>query len=466
MAQTVWLGKHRRSQHQLSIEFGVDDYRFFTTYWYGDCDLYLLEEQYGMDFMENIYFHIVAYEANKACSLMPQQFDLGSYQRFYTPEFEKVWKQIFKGVWAQWRYENDQPNYAGPEIIKPSNSAKQYAPVNVTYGDTTALTFCGGGKDSLLALNLLKTANISYSSLAYSASIYGTQAQQHQLIDQLLDTHMPQHRHKMYVFDDLMDAPIVELDGQQLGIKSLTAAETPSSIFAALPLMLQHGYQYMVLAHERSANVGNLIWDKTGEDVNHQWGKSYEAEKLLNNYIQTALIKNIAYFSVLQPIYDVLIFAGLQKQQTTIAQTHSCNVSKPWCKRCPKCCYVWLNYMAYLDTDKVSAIFQENLFDIEENQLYFRQMLGLEKHTPFECIGQVDEARLAFSLCHRKGLTGKAMDMFLNEVPQMNWLDIAEKYLDVDFNAASLPDEYKAHLQPLLCDIQHQAREYLQDYLS
>ena len=39
-------------------------------------------------------------------------------------------------------------------------------------------------------------------------------------------------------------------------------------------------------------------------------------------------------------------------------------------------------------------------------------MLGLAAHTPFECIGQVDEARLAFELLRRRGVTGAAMRMY------------------------------------------------------
>lgn len=40
--------------------------------------------------------------------------------------------------------------------------------------------------------------------------------------------------------------------------------------------------------------------------------------------------------------------------------------------------------MAYLDVDLVNEIFKVNLFDLPENQLWFKQMLGLAEHTPFE----------------------------------------------------------------------------------
>ena len=43
----------------------------------------------------------------------------------------------------------------------------------------------------------------------------------------------------------------------------------------------------------------------------------------------------------------------------------------------------------------------ENLFDVEENQLYFTQMLGLGDQKLFEYIGEVQEAQLAFELLEK-----------------------------------------------------------------
>ena len=57
----------------------------------------------------------------------------------------------------------------------------------------------------------------------------------------------------------------------------------------------------------------------------------------------------------------------------------------------------------------------ENLLDAEENQLFFTQMLGLGDQKPFECIGEIREVQLAFELCRRKGIHGRAMVVFERE---------------------------------------------------
>lgn len=444
--KTLWLAPYHRAKNQLSMSFGVDDLAFFTTYWYQDVDLLALERQFGVDFMEKLYFHMVAFEANKLTSLQPEAIDPGPYQKFHTPAFETLWSTIQYQVWAQWRYENQLPEYRGPRFSPPPAEVQAPAAVSLPEDNDQALLFCGGGKDSLVAMDLLASADIPYSTLAYSSSIYGRAEVQHRLLDGLVDTVTPQSRHRMWVYEDFIDSPVVALAAKEQGITTLTAAETPSSLFAALPLVLQHRYRHIGLGHERSADEPNLIWDQTGEAVNHQWGKSYAAEKLLNEYINVHFVTNTHYFSPLKPIYDVVIFHLLGQSLAGVPRTHSCNLEKPWCKKCAKCAYVWLNYQAYLPTDLVDAMFGVNLFDLPENEIWFRQMLGLAEHTPFECIGQVEEARLAFELCRRKGLTGKAMDIYTREVRDFDPRAAVERLATVDAAYPAFPEPWAERL--------------------
>lgn len=114
----------------------------------------------------------------------------------------------------------------------------------------------------------------------------------------------------------------------------------------ALSVVLQHGYEHIVLGHERSSNKGNFIWARTGEDINHQWGKSRAAETLLSQYLARTPLHPFSYFSILQPVHDPVIFSSLRNLTAAAPTTHSCNRSKPWCMKCSKCLYVWLSYSA------------------------------------------------------------------------------------------------------------------------
>ena len=51
-----------RSRHQLSMLFGLDEHQFAKTYRYPDVDLIGLEQRFGRENMERIYFHIAAFE--------------------------------------------------------------------------------------------------------------------------------------------------------------------------------------------------------------------------------------------------------------------------------------------------------------------------------------------------------------------------------------------------------------------
>lgn len=399
--------------------------------------------------MENIYFHIAAFDVNKVASLRPDILDWGPFSHLVTPEFCHLWKYIFHKIWAQWRWENDDPDYQGPSF---SPTAKQPGPpvCEITPGEVNFLQFCGGGKDSLVAIKLLERAELLFDSFTYSSSCYGLAKPQHDLLGMLLKQGTPRAVRRQWIFDDFLDSPVLQLY-KDTPTQNLTAAETPSSVFAALPYALQHGYTHLSLGHERSADTGQVFWEKTGEDVNHQWGKSLEAETMLNSYVRKHLVSNLSYFSILKAIYDVLIFNLVRADVELLKYAHSCNIEKPWCKKCPKCAYVWLSYMAWLPTEKVDSVFGNvNLFDLEENQTTFIQLLGQADRLPFECIGQKGETQLAFELCKQKGLQGRAMDRFVELNLNFSADSLLSKYTSYDRTLSAIPPSVWKAIEPKL----------------
>ena len=118
--------------------------------------------------------------------------------------------------------------------------------------------------------------------------------------------------------------------------------------------------------------------------------------------------------------------------------------------------------MAWLPVELVDEIFDgTNLFDIEENQKTFMQLIGAADRLPFECIGQADESRLAFEMCHRKGLEGKAMDSYLELEFDTDVEDIFEKYLSVDEPGNHFPKLVWDSIFPQLVETQNEAKGHL-----
>lgn len=450
-------------RHSAALRFGLGELVFSTTYWYEGVDFHALAGVYGAEAVQRLLFHVAAFEAAKLCSLRPDRLELGAYAKFWTPALATLWRAVLRGVWAQWRHEHDDPDYEGPAIAGGADEATPLVSRAPAPADT--LLFCGGGKDSLAAMRLLERAGVTFDTLGYSSSIYGSSGLQHGLIDGLVARGAGRRHFRQWIFDDFLDAPITRLH-PELGVRSLTAAETPCSIFAALPIALQHGHRAASLAHERSADAGQLVWARTGEDVNHQWGKSAAAEAMIGGYIARHLLAEFAYHSVLKPIHDLVIFALLRRDADDVAATHSCNLRKPWCMRCPKCLYVWLGCAAFLPRAAVVATFGgEDLLADAGRTAGFLELAGLDGRQPFECIGRPEEVLVYLAVCARRGYA--PVDRLRAAVPgRGRLLEIVERYTRVEFAETGIPGRILERIRPGLVAGGEAAREFLSGLLD
>lgn len=184
--------------------------------------------------------------------------------------------------------------------------------------------------------------------------------------------------------------------------------------FESLPFMLLHNYSGFALGNERSADSAQVTHSALSDDreVNHQWLKSFEACSALRAFMQSTLVRGVEFFSILKPLHDYRIYQLLKRYPQVLPDIHSCNIEKPWCKKCPKCAYVFVNLVAIFGYEQVFAVFQENLWDVPALQQSWVELLGLGEHNAFECVGEVDETRLAFEKCARDGGKGLAIDLF------------------------------------------------------
>lgn len=459
--RTVTLESMQRGRHAVCFRFACDDLRFSTTYWYESVNLDALAAAHSEAAVERLLFHVAAFEAAKLCSLRPERLDFGAYARLWTPALDSLWRAVFREVWAQWRVENDDPEYFGPAIARGAADAGGPLSPQVE-GSAETLLFCGGGKDSLVSMRLLERAGVAFDTLGYSSSIYGPAGLQHELLDGLVARGAGGRHFRQWILEDFLDSPVLRLH-PEIGVRTLTAAETPTSVLAALPIALQHGHRAISLGHERSANGGQLVWARTGEEVNHQWGKSMAAEALLGNYIARHLIADLSYHSVLSPIYDVVIFGLLRDDAEDVPFTHSCNLKKPWCMRCPKCLYVWLGCAAFLPREVVRQTFGSDALLADPTLAgAFQALRAAEGRQPFECIGRPQEVELYLAACAAHGLPGAA-GVVRGESAELAAL--IERYTDVDLAGSQMPAALHERLAPGLCAGARATRAYLEGLL-
>ena len=145
-------------------------------------------------------------------TLNPDLLDWGPYSRWHTAEFERVWKKAWRGLSGQWRYENDLPNTNAPGFVSKPSPCTTAIEIEQSNPSTT-LAFFGGGKDSLVMCELLSRADLPFSTLTFSHTVYGRSTVQQELCDKVLNalhSESSKHHHKLYILGDFLDSPVLD----------------------------------------------------------------------------------------------------------------------------------------------------------------------------------------------------------------------------------------------------------------
>ncbi len=165
-----------------------------------------------------------------------------------------------------------------------------------------------------------------------------------------------------------------------------------------------NGCDAVAMANERSASAGNLRW--RGIEVNHQYSKSLEAERLLAAAAAEAGA-GVRVFSILRPASELAIaraFARLERYHPAFT---SCNAifridpalrAESWCGECPKCRFVYLAMAPFSTPEHLREVFGADLLEDEQQFEGFALLSADGGHKPFECVGEEQESLAAMRL--------------------------------------------------------------------
>jgi UDP-N-acetyl-alpha-D-muramoyl-L-alanyl-L-glutamate epimerase len=268
----------------------------------------------------------------------------------------------------------------------------------------------GGGKDSLVTLELLKKAGIDVTLFRMGAHPF-------------IDTMAGIAKTPLLTVERRLDGALFDLNAQGAlnGHVPITAYLSILSVIVAM--LMKH--TAVVLSNERSASEGNT--ELFGKQINHQWSKSLEFEKALQKYLKTYVGTGVEYFSLLRPLSELHITKLLTQYPEYLTAFTSCNANwrivkekptEPWCKKCPKCAFAFALLSAYMPKPSMLRIFGGNLFEDASLLPLYKELLGLEGHKPFECVGTPEETEAALLLAHDRGeFEGTpVMDLYVKEV--------------------------------------------------
>ena len=157
----------------------------------------------------------------------------------------------------------------------------------------------------------------------------------------------------------------------------------------------------IALSNETSANETTII----GQDINHQYSKSFEFETDFREYVASYISPDLNYFSFLRPLHEIQIASLFSKFPKYFKAFRSCNAGSKkdaWCCDCAKCLFTYIILSPFISKEELIKIYGENLLDKPFMLPLFNQLSGVDKVKPFECIGTVEEVNIALRLAVEK----------------------------------------------------------------
>jgi hypothetical protein len=291
------------------------------------------------------------------------------------------WKKLYFNGLGEFFYLNGIS--VGPGEFMELNSGGEKAKVShLSVDKESVLVPIGGGKDSVVSLELLKRGGVDVFPMVLNpreASVRTIETAGFTL-DQSV------------VVERDLDMLLLELNKQ-----GFLNGHTPFSALLAFVSVLTaaiSGIKNIALSNESSANESTV----PGTDINHQYSKSLEFEEDFNWYLKKYVHPKINYFSFLRPVNELQIaklFSGFSAHHDGF---RSCNVGSKtdsWCGKCPKCLFTYIILSPFLKRDELVKIFGKNLFEDQSLLPVFDELTGVSEVKPFECVGTPDEVKAA-----------------------------------------------------------------------
>jgi hypothetical protein len=262
------------------------------------------------------------------------------------------------------------------------------APAVLDNSDGRPLSAVGGGKDSIVSLEALRRAG--FEPVPFSVN------PNHVIVSVNEASGLAPLAARRRLDPALFD---LNAAGARNGHIPVTAI---NSLIAVATAVL-HRLGPVVMSNERSASDPNLIWN--GHEINHQWSKGIEAEGLLRAALAGHAGLTEPYFSLLRPLSELHIarlFAQFTRYDDVVT---SCNAafklrdaSARWCGNCPKCRFVFLAMAPFMRRERLVHIFGTDLLADPGQVPGYLELLGIDAHKPFECVGEVEESVVALGL--------------------------------------------------------------------
>ncbi len=292
------------------------------------------------------------------------------------------WKNIYYQGLGEFFYTNEIKTTSGDFMMMDSEG--ETIPAQSISLDETIIVPVGGGKDSVVTLELLgKSGNIR----PFIMNPRGATLECVRVAGFGNDGFIEVNRR--------LDPLLLELNA-----KGFLNGHTPFSAmlaFYSLLVSAVSGHRHIALSNESSANEPTVA----GTDVNHQYSKSFAFESDFRDYVKKYISADFNYFSFLRPLNELQIARIFSEHVKYYPVFKSCNAGSKtdtWCCNCPKCLFAFTILSPFIPTIELVHIFGKNLFEVPQMLGYLKELTGIDEVKPFECVGTIDDVNAALHL--------------------------------------------------------------------
>jgi len=334
-------------------------------------------------FLRNLVFHVGMIELVSyfKCTCSPNVIVEAGY---LSSEQISWFKKLYYYGLGEFMYLNNI-DISEEELMNITCTVQEQNIQKPNYNGVGNLIPIGGGKDSVVSLELLK----DYDNYCFIINPKPVTLECAKAGGYNYD--------KVVGVKRTIDKNLIELNKQ-----GFLNGHTPFSAVVAFISYLtsyMYGRKYIVLSNEASANEATVL----GTKINHQYSKTYEFENDFNEYTKKFFGIDIHYFSLLRPLSEFqigMLFSNFEQYHSIFK---SCNVGSKgeewkWCCNCPKCLFVYIILSPFLYRNDLISIFGEDLYEKKDLLPIFLELLGYSDTKPFECVGTYNEVRYAVSL--------------------------------------------------------------------
>jgi hypothetical protein len=357
------------------------------------------------------------------------------YKAYFAAQIEvkNISLDKFKANFFNTFYKQGLGEYLYTNNLNPDELASFDSSTDDDFGDGVSslnghkpLVMIGGGKDSLTTVNLLESAGVDFETFRVNPTDW--------VSDQLEIIGAPARTIKRTIDSELIKA---NKQGALNGHVPVTAIVSMAAVLQAIVSK----NSAVVVSAEASASIPNTEYQ--GMEINHQFSKSLEAEKLISQYINQYIADDLEYFSLIRPWSELKVaeyfaknvLAKYQKKwsSSNLNFKRGANSEEAtWDDSSPKSLAIFGMLSAFMDREELLTELGFNGYRLE-NEDTWHELLGVKGIKPFECVADSDEMRQALMMAQSS-----------NNWPEMTDFEIPEPiFADYQKNREhNIPEEF------------------------